>query len=58
MNQVDWGALGFDYYKTDWNVRFYYKDGKWSEMEVTEDEYIRMHMSAAVTSNSLQVPSL
>ncbi len=55
MNQVDWGALGFDYYKTDWNVRFYYKDGKWSEMEVTEDEYIRMHMSASCLHYGLEL---
>lgn len=55
MNQVDWGALGFDYYKTDWNVRFYYKDGKWSEMEITEDEYIRMHMSASCLHYGLEL---
>ncbi len=47
MENMDWSALGFNYYKTDWNVRFYYTDGKWSEMEVTDDEYIKMHMSAS-----------
>lgn len=55
MNQVDWGALGFDYYKTDVNVRFYFKDGKWSEMEVTEDEYIKMHMSASCLHYGLEL---
>ena len=40
MENMDWGALGFDYRKTDANVRYYYTDGKWSEMEVTGDEYI------------------
>ena len=44
---MDWSALGFNYYKTDWNVRFHFTDGKWSEMEVTDDEYIKMHMSAS-----------
>ena len=44
---MDWGALGFDYRKTDANVRYYYTDGKWSEMEVTGDEYIKIHMSAS-----------
>lgn len=47
MENIDWGGLGFDYLKTDANVRFYYKDGKWSDMEVTGDEYIQMHMSAS-----------
>lgn len=46
MEYTDWSALGFNYYKTDWNVRFHFTDGKWSEMEVTDDEYIKMHMSA------------
>ncbi len=43
---MDWSALGFDYSKTDWNVRYEFTDGKWSEMNVTADEYIKMHMSA------------
>ena len=47
MANMDWGALGFDYRKTDANVRYYYTDGKWSEMEVTGDEYIKIHMSAS-----------
>lgn len=33
MENMDWGALGFDYRKTDANVRYYYTDGKWSDME-------------------------
>ena len=47
MENMDWGALGFDYRKTDANVRYYYTDGKWSEMEITGDEYIKIHMSAS-----------
>ena len=47
METIDWSKLGFDYHKTDWNVRYSYTDGKWSEMEVTQDEYIKMHMSAS-----------
>ncbi len=46
MENIEWDALGFDYFKTDYNVRYHFTDGKWSEMEVTADEYIRMHMSA------------
>ncbi len=46
MENIDWGSLGFNYFKTDVNARYYFKDGKWSEMEITDDEYIKMHMSA------------
>lgn len=44
---MDWSALGFDYTRTDCNVRYTFSGGKWSAMEVTSDEYIRMHMSAS-----------
>lgn len=44
---MDWSTLGFDYHRTDYNVRYTYTDGRWSEMVVTDDEYIRMHMSAS-----------
>lgn len=47
MEDLDWSALGFDYRKTDYNARYTYTDGKWSGMVVTDDEYIRMHMSAS-----------
>ncbi|MDE6711071.1 MAG: aminotransferase class IV, partial [Alistipes sp.] len=47
MANIDWSALGFDYTKTDYNVRYTFTDGKWSGMETTSDEYIRMHMSAS-----------
>ena len=46
MDQIDWKNLPFGYFKTDYNVRTYYKDGKWSELEVTDSEYINMHMAA------------
>ena len=44
---MDWTKLGFDYRKTDYNARYTFTDGKWSEMEITQDEYIKMHMSAS-----------
>ena len=28
---VDWGSLPFGYYKTDYNVRASFIDGKWSD---------------------------
>ena len=54
MVNIDWKNLGFDYMKTDVNARFYYKDGKWSEMEITEDEYIKMHISTTCLHYGLE----
>ncbi len=55
MENLDWGALGFDYRKTDFNARFYYRDGKWSDMEISDSEYINMHMSAACLHYGLEL---
>jgi len=46
MNTLDWGNLSFGYIKTDYNVRSYYKDGKWSTPQETTSEEITMHMAA------------
>ncbi|HQA76266.1 MAG TPA: branched-chain amino acid aminotransferase [Salinivirgaceae bacterium] len=46
-NNIDWGKLGFGYMKTDYNVRCYYRNGKWGEIEVSSSEYIPMHMAAS-----------
>lgn len=43
---LDWQNLTFGYTRTDYNVRCYYRNGKWGELEVTSDEYIPMHMAA------------
>ncbi len=43
---IDWGKLPFGYLKTDYNVRCYYRDGKWGELEVSSSEYISVHMAA------------
>ena len=55
MENLDWASLGFNYRKTDWNVRFYYRDGKWSDMELCDSEYINMHMSAACLHYGLEL---
>lgn len=54
MVNIDWKNLGFDYVKTDVNARFYFKDGAWSEMEITDDEYIKMHMSTTCLHYGLE----
>lgn len=44
--EMDWANLGFGYRKTDYNVRCYYRDGKWGEIETCSEETIPMHMAA------------
>ncbi len=46
MENVDWKNLPFSYIKTDYNVRCYYRDGKWGKLEITSSEHIIMHMAA------------
>lgn len=43
---IDWGNLPFGYMPTDHNVRCYYRNGKWGDLEITSDEYISLHMAA------------
>ncbi len=43
---LDWKNLPFDYVKTDYNIRYYWKEGQWSSGEVVSDEYIPLHMAA------------
>lgn len=46
MDAIDWSNLSFGYIKTDYNVRSYYKDGKWSTPAETTSENIDLHMAA------------
>jgi branched-chain amino acid aminotransferase len=46
MEMFDWKNLPFGYIKTDHNIRCYYKDGKWGNLEVSSSEYIDMHIAA------------
>ncbi len=46
MQDIDWTSLGFGYHPTDYNVRCYYRNGKWGEIEVSSSETINMHMAA------------
>ncbi len=48
MNQknIDWANLPFSYSKTDYNVRTYFRDGKWGAMEISSSEYVPMHIAA------------
>jgi branched-chain amino acid aminotransferase len=46
MENIAWGELPFGYFKTDYNVRAYYRNGKWGEMEISSSETINIHMAA------------
>lgn len=43
---LDWKNLPFDYLKTDYNIRYYYKNGTWSEGELVSDENLTIHMAS------------
>lgn len=45
-NEIDWAGLSFGYMKTDYNVRCTYKDGHWGEIEVSDSEYMPIHIAA------------
>lgn len=45
--EIDWSNLTFSYHPTDYNVRCTFRDGKWGEIEVSDSEYIPLHMAAS-----------
>lgn len=46
MTDIDWANLNFGYTPTDYNLRCYYRNGKWGEIEVSSSESINIHMAA------------
>jgi len=46
MVSLDWKNLPFGYVKTDYNVRCFYKNGKWGELLVSESELLELHMAS------------
>lgn len=46
VKEIDWANISFGYMPTDYNVRRYFRDGKWGEMEVSSSEIINIHMAA------------
>lgn len=43
---LDWPNLAFGYHKTDYNIRYTWREGKWDEGVLTSDEIIPLHMAA------------
>jgi branched-chain amino acid aminotransferase len=46
MENTDWKNLPFGYVQTDYNVRCYYRDGKWGELELSSKHHIDIHIAA------------
>src|SRR5512137_2257088 len=42
---LDWGNVPFGYVPTDFNIRYHYKDGAWSQGELTSDTTVKMHIA-------------
>jgi len=46
MEKVDWKNLGFGYSKADFNIRCWYRNGQWGELEVSDSENVTLHIAA------------
>lgn len=55
MGDIKWAELGFAYTKTALNVRSEWKDGKWSDPYVTDDENVHIHMASTSLHYGQQV---
>ncbi|MCK4774720.1 MAG: branched chain amino acid aminotransferase, partial [Candidatus Krumholzibacteria bacterium] len=43
---LDWGILPFDYIKTDCHLEYTFKDGKWDDGKVVEDDTFNLHIAS------------
>jgi branched-chain amino acid aminotransferase len=55
MKNIDWKNLPFEYCKTDYNIRCYYEDGKWGEPEISESEFVEIHMASTCIHYGQQI---
>lgn len=46
MKEINWSEIPFGYMKTDYNVRCYYRNGEWGELEISSSENIDIHMAS------------
>ena len=46
MEQLDWGKLPFSYIRTDYNVRCWYRNGQWGEIETSSEDTINLSIAA------------
>lgn len=47
MKNIEWSKLGFGYFKTDYNVRAHFKNGKWGDIEVSEKDTLEVNIAAS-----------
>lgn len=45
-NEPDWKSLNFDYTPTDYNLRCYFRDGKWGNIAVAKSQNISLPVAA------------
>ncbi len=43
---LDWEDLSFGYVKTDYNIRYIFRDGAWSTGELVQDDSLNVHIAA------------
>ncbi len=43
---LHWQSLDFGYHKTDYNIRYMWRDGQWDKGLITADETIPLHIAA------------
>jgi len=46
MAEHDWKHLTFGYHKTDFNIRYTWRDGEWGPGDLTADETVPIHIAA------------
>jgi len=46
MQDIDWKSLPFGYFKTDYNIRCYWRNGEWGKLEISSSEYVNLHIAA------------
>lgn len=44
--EYDWGSLTFGYRPTDYNIRCYYRNGEWGELEISSSDQIVIPMAS------------
>lgn len=43
---IDWKNLPFDYYKTDCHLEYVYRNGKWNEGTIVDEDSVKLHISS------------
>lgn len=55
MIDLDWKNLPFGYVKTNYNVRCYYRNDAWGELEISSSEEVSLHMASTSLHYGQQV---